>query len=293
MTRIAFTRMNPATLSTLAFLALASIPLQGFATVDSPVVQSLGGAGRAGLPREALFTNPASVALNTSTFGFMHYSLPKIPDYNAGGRAYNVGIYDAGNQTWKGGFSYSRSSKAVLTPAKTQGYEDRSEFRFVTGHAITGNIIGGLQTRYSKKHSGPESSRFVEFGLGVLFPLFADLRGGLTWENILGREDHLPSTIGLGATYSLGFGVNLFADGYRLMGGRREGERGWALGGEVAMAADFKGRVGLFEEGYRGFKGWSVGASWSGPRASFDWAMRTAASGPKEREHVLGMTLAL
>lgn len=288
MTRIAF----PA----LILTSLAVLVLRGpfaFATVESPVVQSLGGAGRAGLPREALFSNPASVALMSSSFGFLHYSLPKIEDFNAGGRAFSAGIYDGGNKQWKGGFSYSRSSKAVVTRNKTQGYEDRSEFRFATGHAISGNIIGGLQTRYSKKHSGPESSRFLEVGAGLLFPLFSDLRGGLTWENILGREDHLPSTIGAGASYALGHGILLFADGYRLMGGTREGERGWALGAEVMMAAGFAGRAGLFEEGYRAFKGWSIGASWIGPRASFDWVMKTAGNGPKEREHILGMTLSL
>lgn len=160
-------------------IILTGLPQQGFATVDSPVVQSLGGAGRAGIPREALFSNPAAVASVSSTYGFVHYSLPKIPDYNAGGRAFNLGIYDAGNETWKGGFSYSRSSKAVLSPSKGQSYEDRSEFRFATGHAITRDIVGGLSTRYSKKHSGPESSRFVEFGLGALFPIFNDLRGGV------------------------------------------------------------------------------------------------------------------
>ncbi len=281
----------------LVFLGIVTsvpvFPSIGFATVDSPVVQSLGGAGRAGVAREALFTNPASISLTKASFGFVHYALPKIADFNAGGRAYSLGIYDAGNQTWKGGFSYSRSSKAVLAPDKTQSYEDRSEMRFVTGHAISGGVFGGLQTKYAKKHSGPESGRFLELGLGVIFPLFSDLRGGLTWENLLGREDSAPSTIGAGATYSLGQGISLYADGYRLMGGSREGERGWSLGGEISMSADFIARAGMFEEGYRAFKGWAVGASWSGPRASFDWSMRTTGKGPKEREHILGMTVAI
>src|SRR3989338_11069990 len=156
MTRNAYLR--PLMIS-LALLAQLSYPASSFAIVNSPVVQSLAGGGRAGVPREALFSNPASVVRIDNSFGFIHYSLPKIPDLNAGGRSYSVGIYDGGSKHWKGGFSYSRVSKAVIGQRQQQGYDDRSEIRFVTGHAITGNIMGGLQTRYIKKHSGPESSR--------------------------------------------------------------------------------------------------------------------------------------
>jgi|GEM_PF-5456767 len=256
------------------------------------MVQSMGGAGRAGIPRESLFSNPAAVAQIDNSFGFMHYSIPKVPDFNAGGRAYNVGIYDGGNTHWKGGFGYSRVSKANVTRGR-QGYEDRSEFRFATGHAIAGNITGGLLTRYVKTHSNPESSRYFEGTLGILFPIFADLRGGLTWENVFGKEDHLPSTVGVGAMYGLGYGIMAYADGYRLMGGSRTGERGWALGGQLGLTGDFSIRAGLFEEAYRYMKGWSVGLSWAGPRASFEYAIRTAGTGPKEKEHIFGMTIVL
>jgi hypothetical protein len=263
------------------------------ATADSPVVQSLGGAGRAGIPREALFSNPAAVAQVNNSFGFLHYSIPKIADYNAGGRAYNVGIYDGGSQRWKGGFSYSRVSKANIVRGGQQGYEDRSEIRFATGHAVWNNLLAGLQTRYIKKHSNPETGHYFDGNLGVIFPLFNDLRGGLTWENVLNKEDNLPSTIGAGATYTLGYGIVLFADGYRLMSGTREGERGWALGGELLLSGDFTARAGMFEEAYRNLKGWSLGLSWAGPRLSFDYALRTTGKGPKEKEHILGLTMAM
>ncbi len=288
MTRNAFSTVVAAP---IVWLLLFSHPC--FATADSPVVQSLGGAGRAGLPREALFTNPATVAEVNGSFGFLHYSMPKIDDFNAGGRAYNVGIYDGGNTHWKGGFGYSRVAKSKIARGGRQTYEDRSEFRFATGHAIAGNILGGLQTRYVKKHSNPETSRYFEGTLGILFPLYSDLRGGLTWENVFGKEDELPSTVGLGAVYGLGYGIMAYADGYRLMGGSREGERGWALGGQLGLTGDFFVRAGLFEEAYRNLKGWALGLSWAGPRASFDYAMRVAGKGPKEKEHIFGLTLAL
>ena len=98
--------------------------------------------------------------------------------------------------------------------------------------------------------------------------------------------------MGLGAAYSLGHGITLFADGYRLMRGSREGERGWALASELTLSGSFKARGGLFEEAYRAFKGWSLGLSWMGPRASFDYTMKTAGTGPREKTHIFGMTTA-
>ncbi len=260
-----------------------------FATVDSPVVQGLGGATRAGVAREAIFANPASVAQIANTFGFLHYQIPKIPDYNAGGRAFSVGIYDGGDQNWKGGFGYSRTSKARIFQNR-QGYIDRSEFRFSTGHGLWGDVIGGIAGRWISNNSATDTNRFFEGDVGLLFPLFNDLRGGLTFENILNQEDETPQTVGVGASYSFGYGFQAVADGYRLMSGTKDGERGWSLAGEMGFTGDFTARAGLFEEAYRALKGWSVGLSWSGPRASFDYALKVAGKGPRERTHIFGIT---
>ncbi len=262
------------------------------ATVESPVVQGLGGATRAGVPREAVFSNPASVVNVSHTFSFFHYQIPKIPDFNAGGRAFNVGMYDGGSNTWKGGFAYTRTSKATVVN-KRQSYLDRSDFRFSTGHNLFGSIDGGFATRWTSTPEIQDGRRFFEFDLGILFPLFGDLRGGLTYENLLNKEDSSPATIGAGASYTLGYGINLLADGYRLMSGTKEGERGWALAVELSLAGNFLARAGIFEEAYTAVKGWSLGASWLGPRASFDYALKTRGQGPKEKIHVLGLTLAL
>jgi hypothetical protein len=85
----------------------------------------------------------------------------------------------------------------------------------------------------------------------------------------------------------------LYGDGTRIMKGALKGQRGWALGGELSFAGDFRLRAGRFQDGLRRRKGWSIGGSWVGPRASFDYAMRTSGSNPKERDHILGMTVAL
>ncbi|HEY8279991.1 MAG TPA: hypothetical protein VIH99_10220 [Bdellovibrionota bacterium] len=279
-----------------AFLlfVLAGLFLGGsisFATVDSPMVQGMGGANRFGVPREGLFANPASLAYLDSAFGFFHYQMPKIPDFNSKGRAFSVGLYDGGTNI-KGAFGYSRVAKARISNNR-QSYIDRSEFRFGSAHSITGNVMGGMAFRWIKNHNEPNYERFLEGDLGALFPLFADIRGGLTLENVFSREGDSPRTLGGGAVYAFGSGFQLMADGYRIMTGVKEGERGWVLAGDVALAGDFSVRAGLFEEAYTALKGWSWGVSWAGPRASFDYAMKTMGKGPTERSHTLGMTLAL
>ena len=275
------------------WLTLGSlIPISSFATVDSPVVQGLGGGGRAGVPREALFSNPAAVVAVGSTFGFVHYEIPQVPDFNARGRGWSVGIYDVGDQTWKGGFAYTRTSKARILNAQ-QSYVDRSSFRFATGHAITGSIIGGLRGRLERIHGAGDGTKYFDADLGILFPFFNDIRAGFTIENVADKDLEEPRTIGLGAAYSLGYGIQFLADGYRIMTGKKEGERGWSLSFELGLAGDFLARAGVFEEAFRALKGWSAGLSWMGPRASFDYALKVTGRGPRERAHILGMTLAL
>ena len=101
-----------------------------------------------------------------------------------------------------------------------------------------------------------------------------------------------PPTAAAGLLYALGYGINLYGDGLRVMKGPHKGDRGWALGGELSFATDFRLRAGRFQDTYRRRRGWSAGLSWNGPRTSFDYAMRTSGDSPKERDHILGMTVA-
>lgn len=276
-----------------AFLLLFGLfPLSGFATVDSPLVQGLAGASRVGIPREGLFSNPASLAFLSEAFAFLHYQVPRVPDYNAGGRGLNVGIYDGGDKNWKGAFGYSRVAKARIL-ANRQSYIDRREFRFAAAHAVTGNILAGMAARLTKIQNVPSPANFLEGDLGAIFPVFGDMRGGLTLENLLDKEDEAPRTLGAGLSYSLGYGFQLMADGYRLMNGTKAGERGWSLAIEGSLTAGFMARAGLSEEAYRALKGWSAGLSWLGPRVSFDYALKSVGSGPKEKTHIFGLTMML
>ncbi len=228
--------------------------------------------------------------LDTSS-AFLIYTKPRIKDWDAGGRGWSVGAYDGQNPVVKGGFGYVRSARATITTGGQQGYEDRSEFRTTLGKAITPSIAVGLQGRYVTKRIGPTESKFLQGDIGTIFPVFAGLRGGVTYENILFKEEELPPTLGGGLVYAFGSGITIMADGYHLMKGQRKGDRGWAAGGEISLAADFVLRAGRFQEGVRRLKGWSAGLSWNGPRASLDYSMKTTGSGPKERDHIFGLNL--
>ena len=270
------------------------LPASSFATADSPVVQGLGGAGRAGLPNEALYSNPAAVGLLNQSYSFLMYEKPRIPEWNAGGRAYAIGAYDGTNEAVKGAFGYLRTSMARVDAAGRQGYVDRSEYRLALGRPVWSGVIAGLQARYVTRRTGPDGRSFFDGNLGAIFPVYSGFIGGVTYENAMNEEaDRLP-TAGVGVTYGFASsGIQLYGDGTRIMKGALKGQRGWALGGEISLAGDFRLRAGRFQDGQRRRKGWSIGASWAGPRASFDYAMRTSGSDPKERDHIFGMTVAL
>jgi hypothetical protein len=256
------------------------------------VVQGLGGATRAGVTREVVFSNPASAAYLSANSAFYNYEIPSLPDYNAGGRAWNVGLVDGADPLWKGALDYSRTSKARIFDGQ-QGYVDRSEIRAALGHELYGPVAAGINGRMIKNYNDPGSPSFFEGDVGLMAPLFGDLRGGVTFENVMNREDEYPQTVGAGLNYNLGYGFSVIADGSRLLSGSRSGARGWSLAGEAGLAGDFTLRGGLFQEAYRGLKGWALGLSWLGPRASFDYAYKVVGSGPRERAHVLGLTLAM
>lgn len=260
--------------------------------LDSPIVQGLSGAGRSGIPREGLFTNPASIALLSSSSSFLIYTKPKIQDFQAGGRALTFGAYDGENTTLKGGVAYSTVARA-RTLNGVQVYEDRSEIRFAGGRMLSEAIAGGFSARYITKRTGPNETKFLQGDLGAIFPLFNDVRAGITYENLVERENEEPPTGSGGIAYGLGGGIQILADGSRILKGNLKGKNSWSLAAEVTMATDFVFRAGRFQDGYRKKKGWSLGLSWTGPRVSFDYALRKTSETHSEKDHILGVSMAL
>jgi hypothetical protein len=240
--------------------------------------------------KEALFSNPASAALLTSSSATYIYTKPSIPDMNAGGRSWSLAMYDGENTFLKGAFGYHRTARARLEN-RQQVFEDRSEFRFAAGRAISGNILGGLAARYVTRREGPTETKFFQGDLGAIFPVYSNMRGGITLENLLEQAGEDPLTLGGGLSFPVGSGITLVGDGYRLMKGAKKGERGWGLAAELKLAGDFLLRGGLFQEARRRMRGWSAGLSWNGPRASFDYAYRLAGNSPKEKDHILGLNI--
>ena len=263
-----------------------------FATADSPVVQGLGGGGRAGVPKEALFTNPASAALLTASSFYLSYTKPSIPDWNAGGRSWSAGSYDAGSPEMKGGLGYSRISRARID-GTVQGYDDRTDIRFVVARPIYERVLVGANARYITKRTSVDEAKFFRADLGAIFPIFSDLRGGLTYENIFERAGEPPGTVGAGLFYPFGFGLGLFADGTRKMEGGMRGDKGYALGAEMGVSGDMQFRAGRFLDGHRRLKGWAMGFSWVGPRLSLDYSFRLTGKSPRERDHIVGVNVTL
>lgn len=261
------------------------------ASAQSPVVEGLGGAGRAGLPNEAMFTNPASLAMLADSGSFLYYTKPSINVWNAGGRGYAVGAYDGGSPAAKAGFATIRRSRARIGVDGRQVYDDRTEYRLATGTALWSGLMGGLQARYILKKDGGPQQKIFTGDVGALYPIFQDILLGLTYENALNKNEGEPTAMGAGAFYKLGDSISLFGDGKRFMKGAVKGQRGWSLGGQINFAGDFSLRAGRFQEPLRRIKGWSWGLGWGGPRAGFHYAMRLAGDLPREKDHIFGMNL--
>lgn len=275
----------------LAFLAAIFLfPYQSLATRDSPILQGFAGAGRSGIPTESLQSNPAGVWLLQQSSAFFYYTKPNVPEVEGGGRAYSVGLYDGENPSVKGGFGYLRNSRVRVQSGATT-YEDRSEFRFSAGRPISGEILAGINGRYVTVRNGGDETKFFQGDIGAIFPLFKDVRAGVTYENVVEKAVDNPPQLGAGLLYSVSQGLRLAADGARIMRGTRKGEKSWALGAELNIAGDFFARGGRFWDAVTEQKGWSAGASWVGPRASLDYAMRTTQGRPHERDHVFGIRI--
>jgi len=262
------------------------------AFAQSPIVEALGGAGGAGLPTEAVFTNPAGVGLLGGSGSFFYYTKPSIEAFNSGGRGYAIGAYDGGGPMAKAAFATVSRSRARIGAGGQQVYDDRTEYRLATGVPLWSGLVGGFSARYVLRRDGGPQQKIFTGDLGALYPLFQDILMGVTYENALNKDEGSPTALGGGLFYKLGESVSLFGDGKRFMKGAIKGQRGWSLGAQVGFAGDFSLRVGRFHEAYRRIKGWSWGLGWGGPRAGFHYAMRFAGEMPKEKDHHIGMSVA-
>lgn len=243
------------------------------------------------MANESTFSNPASASLLKDTSFFIFYDKPYVSAFNSGGRGYAIGASDGGTSI-KGSFAYVSSSMARIGKSGEQVYDDRSEVRFASGFPIGGPVAGGFTTRYVvRRQPVGDSKKFIQGDLGLLFPLFWGITGGLTYENVFNKEDDRPPTFGAGLQYGFGGGLKAYADGVKIMNGTRKAATGWSLAGDLTLGTDYSVRVGRFKDAYRNFTGWSFGFSWAAPRLTLDYALRIAGKNPKEQDHILGFTV--
>lgn len=267
-------------------------PFLSIATADSPLVQGLAGAGHSGIERDPLFSNPASAALISQSFGFFNYTKPSVPSFHSGGREFTVGMADGGSTYGKGVVGYTRTAMA-RSVAGSQVFVDRSEIASAFGGQIFTNILSGVNVRYVTVNVGQAKTKFFQGDVGVLFPLFQDMRAGISYDNALKRAGERPATFASGAQYQIGYGIKLFGDLSQIADGVRKGKKSWAYAAEFSLAGDFVARAGRYYDAYLQKRGWSMGLSWMGPRASFDYAMRVTKEKSSEKDHLFGMTVAL
>lgn len=239
-----------------------------------------------------MFGNPAAVWMLDKSYGYFYYTKPSIVETKEGGRSWSVGVYDGENAAVKGGIGYSRTSRTRIRSGSS-AYEDRSEIRTAMGLPLNGEVLGGVNVRYVTSRIVGQETKFFQGDAGVIFPLFKDMRGGITYENAVEKAGEKPRALGAGLRYGMGYGIQLSADGARILKGALKGERGWALAAETTIAGDLVIRAGRFFDASAQSKGWSLGASWASPRATFDYAMRTAKGRPHERDHVFGILIQL
>lgn len=268
------------------------------AMANAPVRDSFAGAGRSGIAREALFTNPAALATLQGSWAFTYFTKSRMQDLDSGGRNLTAGLYDGESEVLKAGFAYNRESRARSSgdPAAVGGvtYLDRTEWRASLGQMITGSVAGGLTGKYVKRRRGTAETKKFDGDLGVMFPLFKDVFVGATYENIWNIEEaENPTTIGIGAKYGLSEGVGILGDAYRATKGSAKGENSWATGVELAVVSDFYLRGGLFHDEINHTRGKSIGFSWAGPTASFDYTMRVVSTRPRDKDHSFGLSMHL
>jgi len=272
------------------FFISSVVPISVLA--NSPVRDGFAGAGRSGIPREALFSNPAALSALETSWAFAYYTKSRMSDLDSGGRNLHLGVYDGQNELFKAGLSYSRESRAKSV-ATGITYIDQTELRVGGGRMLAKNISGGATVKYRTRRMGAEETKKIDGDAGILFPLFQDMFAGITYENIAFIDPENPTSINVGLKYSLMQSIGLLADATRITAGDFRGENAWALGVEFSMVSDFFFRAGLFKNTATQTRGKSFGISWVGPRASFDYAIKMAKDFPRERDHVLGISVQL
>ncbi len=279
---------RPLFFSLLSLSILVLTTTQSFANV--PQIVGLGGGGTAGVPKDALFSNPAAVVGLTKNRAFFSYSQSKIRDLGAGGRIWATGVYDGSSKAAKGGITYIRESRRRLV-AGSSPYLDSQTVRGVLGKRMFGGIMMGLTVNYKMKKQNEDTENVFVGDAGLIYPVSKGFPAGLKVENVTDKEGERPRTVTLGTKYRVSGPLTVVADFGRTVSEFTEVKNLWSLAAEVTLFKELILRGSLFKDSIDSIRGKSVGASWNGPRTSFEYALRITNGAPRERDHVLGVSL--
>ncbi len=274
-------------------LLLLLLPLFPLCTrANQPVHDGFSGAGRAGILREAVFTNPAALALLTGSYGFGYFTKTRLVNLDSGGRDLTVGAMDGDNEYAKAAFAYEREARAGINAAGAS-YFDRTQMRLGIGRMLTPSLGAGITGKYIVRRNGAAETKKMDGDAGVFYPVMNDMMLGLTYENFVNVETENPTVIGAGVKYNVIPALGLFADAARITKGNNKGKYSWSTAFEVSMMGDLFLRAGLFKDFVNGTKGKSIGLTWAGPRTSFDYSMHLIQTGVREKSQTLGVTFQL
>ncbi len=255
-----------------------------------PQIVGLGGRGTAGIPKDALFSNPAAVAGLRTHRVFYSYAQSKIRELGAGGRIWTTGVYDGKSKIAKGGLAYIRESRRRLIGGASP-YLDSQTIRSVIGRPVGKNLIAGITVNYKMKLENEETENYFTSDVGVIYPLSRALPAGLKVENALDREGERPRNVVLGVSYKLTGPLKVVADYGKTVSEFADDKQLWSLATEVIVFKELIIRGALFRDEIDSIRGTALGVSWNGPRTSFEYALRTTRGAPRERDHVLGVNL--
>lgn len=260
---------------------------------ETPRKIGLAGAGRSGILQEALYTNPAALAYLQQSLAFGYYGMPRITDWNAGGRQVSVGAYDGDNPFAKAGLAYERDSRAILLAGGARGYRDRSTYLLGVGRQIFDMLDLGVTGKYVVRRDGGDTTKFFDGNAGALIKAIPSLQLGVTYENFANREGETPPILGMGIRYDILGPIAALVDGGYSTKGVTKSRKQWSYAMELGLADDVIARGGFFQDSINGHTGRALGISWQGPRTSFDYGLRMTRKAPVQREHVFGMTVQL
>jgi len=273
------------------FSAIICKPAIGLSqTFYPPASEALGESGRAGIqPLDALFLNPAALALSRSQYEFAGLYRSNAPGTESPTVQWGAAVVDNSPDVAVAGGAYYLSTRQA-SPSNTI---NDSELAVATGsHALEKLSFGVLGKRIGRSNlNGPS---WVKYNADIGFLLTPDQNFGVAFvaNNILNDDDlDLIPQLSVGVNWDLPDILRLTADVSRYE--KKNPERKGKLGAGVEFDAGegFFLRTGSIWDSYAGQRYWTAGLGWIGPKLSLDYAYRMNTDVVGDQAHTFDLRL--